>query len=74
LSIDSAEKHAVIFGAASMEEARVKRQAAEKYDASTVDDVWTNNDVEYDIGLTKVVVDVDPLPLPYDNLDGNHIL
>jgi hypothetical protein len=38
LSMDSVEKQAMIFGAASVEEARVRRRAAEKYDTSTVDD------------------------------------
>jgi hypothetical protein len=66
LSMASVEKQAVIFGAASMEEERVKRQAAEKFDASTIDDFWTNDDVEYDLGQTKFGVDLEELRHPVE--------
>jgi hypothetical protein len=66
LSVDAIEQQSIIFVVTSMHKARIGREEAEKLDHNISSKLWTDVDVEYDLGLTKYVVDVEDLqhPLP----------
>jgi hypothetical protein len=64
LSVEVVEQQIIIFGAASMDKARIGREEAEKLDHKISSKFWTDVDVEYDLGLTKYGVDVEDLQHP----------
>jgi hypothetical protein len=46
MSIKSVGKQSIIFGAASMEESRIKRQGSDNIEDAATDDFWTQADFD----------------------------
>jgi hypothetical protein len=65
-SVETVEQHSIIFRAASMHKPRIGQEEAENLDHNISSKFWTDDDVEYDFGLTRYGVDVEDLqhPLP----------
>jgi hypothetical protein len=61
LCIEYVERQGVIFGAASLHEARVIRKNAETVEGVDTTYLWTDEDAAYDLGIGKFGIDVEEL-------------